>query len=497
MNKIILSFLLIILTSQIVSAKTYFVSVSGNDTSNGLSADNPLKTIPRAIALVVPGDTVLVRGGTHPYSATISISKSGTASAKYTLMAYPGERPVLDFSGTAFGKRGFSLSASYWFIKGIDFVKAGDNGMIISGGGNNVIEFCSFSENKDSGLQMGGGTHDNQIINCDSYYNADPTDYGDADGFACKMDVGTNNYFYGCRSWLNVDDGWDGYLRGTDNVSTTLENCWTWMNGYFKDGKDAGAAANGNGFKMGGSDDKLLKHDFKLTNCVAFDNKAKGFDQNNNKGSMIMHNCSAYRNKGNNFSVSQTLASGKILEVKNCVSADNKISLGSFAVQVTNSWLAPFSVSPNDFVSLDTTGVSGPRKADGSLPDVAFMHLAEGSDLINSGTDIGLPFKGILPDLGAFESDFSTGINLNQVSEHDFRAGFVQNELIILLNNPQNETVQASLYKLNGQLAWTSKFNGSVQVQKYNCLQLAPGIYILKISSGTKQLKAQKVIKVN
>ena len=72
------------------------------------------------------------------------------------------------------------------------------------------------------------------------------------------MDVGNNNYFYGCRSWLNVDDGWDGYLRGTDDVSTVLENCWTWMNGYFLDGSDGGASANGNGFKVGGSDDKTL-----------------------------------------------------------------------------------------------------------------------------------------------------------------------------------------------------------------------------------------------
>lgn len=59
--------------------------------------------------------------------------------------------------------------------------------MIISTGGYNVIEFCSFIGNEDSGLQLSGGAHNNKIINCDSYYNADPTDYGDADGFACKL----------------------------------------------------------------------------------------------------------------------------------------------------------------------------------------------------------------------------------------------------------------------------------------------------------------------
>ena len=31
------------------------------------------------------------------------------------------------------------------------------------------------------------------------------------------------------------------------------------------------------------------------------------------------------------------------------------------------------------------------------------MHLAEGSDLIDSGTDLGLPYSGSAPDLGAFE----------------------------------------------------------------------------------------------
>jgi hypothetical protein len=25
--------------------------------------------------------------------------------------------------------------------------------------------------------------------------------------------------------WMNCDDGWDGYLRGANGVTTTLENC--------------------------------------------------------------------------------------------------------------------------------------------------------------------------------------------------------------------------------------------------------------------------------
>lgn len=476
------------------AAKTYFVATGGSDSNTGLLIDSPFGTLTKAIGAVQPGDTIYVRGGTYSYSTTVSISKSGIASANYFLLAYPGERAVLDFSGTAFGKKGVSLTGNYWHIKGFDLKKAGDNGIYISGG-NNVIEFCSFSENKDSGMQLSGGAHDNQIINCDSYYNADPTDYGDADGFACKMDVGTNNAFYGCRSWMNVDDGWDGYLRGADDVSTTLENCWTWMNGYFKDGTDAGANANGNGFKMGGSDDKTLKHNFTLKNCVSFDNKAKGFDQNNNKGSMILYNCTGYHNVGNNFSISQALAAGKILEVKNCVAVDNKVSLGSFAIQATNSWMTGFSVSAADFVSLDTTGVSGPRKADGSLPDVAFVHLAAGSDLVDHGTDVGIPYKGNGPDLGAFESDFSTGTAILPEAGNAFRAGFANQNLIIKFSSVPEKPVSVQLFRINGQAVLSTEITRASQLSEINCSQLTSGIYVLKISSGSGKWQACKVIK--
>ncbi len=102
-------------------------------------------------------------------------------------------------------------------------------------GSNNIIEFCCFYENRDTGLQLGGGAANNQIINCDSYYNCDSSQ-GNADGFSPKMDVGTGNYFYGCRSWQNSDDAYDGYLRGADDVTTTYENCWAFKAGYLKDG---------------------------------------------------------------------------------------------------------------------------------------------------------------------------------------------------------------------------------------------------------------------
>jgi hypothetical protein len=53
-------------------------------------------------------------------------------------------------------------------------------------------------------------------------------------------------------------------------------------------------------------------------------------------------------------------------------------------------------------VSCDTAGLLGPRKANGDLPDIDFMHPA-GGKYIDKVIDVDLPYNGDAPDLGAFE----------------------------------------------------------------------------------------------
>jgi hypothetical protein len=108
--------------------------------------------------------------------------------------------------------------------------------------------------------------------------------------------------------------------------------------GYLKDGSVA-VNGNGNGFKMGGGTN--YRHNVTLKNCLAFSNKAKGFDQNNNVGNMTLYNCTAFGNGGNNYNITLALASGKVLTLTNCANFTGTVSLGSFAVQTTNSGLWP------------------------------------------------------------------------------------------------------------------------------------------------------------
>lgn len=357
-----------------------------------------------ALADVAPGDVILLAGGTYAMTGRIVLNTSGTAAELITVMADPEatERPILDFSVQEenSSNQGIQLKADYWHIKGLDIRKAGDNGMQIKGN-NNTIEFCSFYENADTGLQLDDGAADNLVLNCDSYYNADAS-VENADGFAAKLGVGSGNKFVGCRAWQNLDDGWDGYLRGADHVQTEYENCWAIKNGIMKSGEVGGG--DGNGFKTGGSDDKDLSHHATYKNCLAVGNVFDGFDHNSNRGAVSLYNCAAYDNGTNyNFSSSNALAS---LEVKNCAVVGATGSLNATSKDITfNSWQDGLSATSDDYESLVIDLLLGERQADGSLPEVDFMQLVSGSDLIDAGTNVGLTFQGQAPDIGAFEKE--------------------------------------------------------------------------------------------
>ena len=387
-------------SSTSVDSGAIYVAPNGSSSAAGTLADPT--TLATAVSRVAVGQTIYMRGGTYAYGSTIGISKNGSSGSPIKLKAYPldSNRPKLDFSSMSEGSsnRGINLNGDYWYLYGLDLYKAGDNCMFI-GGSNNTIEFTTFSECADSGLQLSGGASNNLIKNCDSFFNAD-SKLENADGFASKLDVGSGNKFVGCRAWNNLDDGWDGYLRGADNITTTYENCWAIDNGKLKNGSTSGG--DGNGFKTGGSDSKDLKHNATYTRCIAANNVSDGFDHNSNRGSITILNCAAHNNGSNiNFSTSNIAAS---LKIKNTISIGTLGGLAATSTDITNnSWQNGLSATSADFTSIDIALMKSARKSDGSLPDISYLHLVSGSDLRNAGTSVGLSYSGSAPDIGPFE----------------------------------------------------------------------------------------------
>jgi hypothetical protein len=427
------------------------VSPTGDDTTADGSSEKPFYSVQKAIDLVYAGDSIYMAAGTYNYPNRINIRTTGAADGgTIYLGTRNGQRALLDFSSMPVdsNNQGIRLTGSYWHLYGLDIKGAGDNGLLIernkpAGGtpddikGNtdeghhNIIEFCSFYDNKDTGLQMKNMAEYNRVINCDSYYNRDPED-GNADGFAPKLSVGTGNYFYGCRAWNNSDDGWDGILYDAkegfdDDMTTIYENCWAFNNGFLKDGSES--KGNGNGFKLGGSGNMDRRHNVILIRCLAFDNLMKGFDQNHNTGDMFLLNCTGYSSKylknKNHFTYKideDILAAGKELSLANCVAVwdgitdPDKSSYAPLRLMEGARYTCNFLTAASDYISTDTTGVTAPRKGDGSLPDLPFMRIIpSNTKLIDAGTILdGFNFNGIfidspdfngtLPDLGCFET---------------------------------------------------------------------------------------------
>ncbi len=400
MSKMLRIFSIVLSLSAVSFAQTdIYVSPTGNDTNPGTMAE-PLQSIATAISKAAPGTTIYLLAGVYELSSTLQPNVSGTAGNFINLWAYPGQKVVLDFSGQSYSSssRGIKINEDYWYLKGLDIRNAGDNGIYIKGS-HNIIENCSISYCKDTGIQVSDGGSYNYIHNCDAFDNNDPATGGqNADGIDVKLGGGPGNVIRGCRVYDNADDGFDCY--GTAN-RVVFDSCWAFHNGYNL-WNIPNFTGNGNGFKIGGAD-SVGPH--IVTNCVAFDNTVKGFDQNNNMAGLVLYNCTSYRNGTYNYSFPRTPLVG-VDTLKNDLSfdaghADETIVAG--AVLDSNSWQG-HTVTAADFLSLDTALARLPRLADGSLPSTALFRLAPGSGLINAGTDVGLPYQGTAPDIGAFES---------------------------------------------------------------------------------------------
>ncbi|WP_164891037.1 right-handed parallel beta-helix repeat-containing protein [Botryobacter ruber] len=327
----------------------------------------------KAVESANAGDRIYLKQGRYAFDATLTIKRDGSALAMISLLDDPTDagRPLFDFSALPekSSSNGLLLKASYWHIKGIDVTKAGHNGLKVQGGSHNLIEYCTFSQCRDTGLQLSDGASQNTVLNCDSFENSD-SKKENADGFACKMDVGTGNKFVGCRSWNNMDDGWDGYLRGVDSVTTSYENCWAFLNGISKEGVISGG--DGNGFKTGGSDDKTLKHNAVYIRCIAAANVADGFDHNSNRGNVTIYHCVAHNNKRNMAFLKDNPLSK--LTVKNSIVHGPVGKLFADSIDINhNSWQAGAALKDDDFRSVDVKLLLLPRKVDGSLPDISYL----------------------------------------------------------------------------------------------------------------------------
>lgn len=427
-------------------ATTYYASPNG--TGDGKSYNKPTTFAKGLKLLSNAGDTLYLFSGQYDLLTTDVNNLVGTASKRIVISGYEGINAegrydaILDFRKTEYGKRGLQIknTCSYLHVKNLTLRYSGKNNLI-NYGSYNLFENLDIYGSADTGCQMKEGGN-NVIKNVDSHDNFDYETMsgntanfgGNADGFADKQHSGGPNHYIGCRAWNNSDDGWDFFQR-VSSSNTIIENCVCFQNGpaYYNmkdhpryetdkawfDSKVGTqmtdrygntititlekypCQGNGNGFKMGGqyTDHKILIH-----HCLAVGNNERGFDQNNNGGTMWVYNCSAYQN---NVNFGFTTAFGTNY-MRNNITLSSKnadqYKAQTIAANDHNSWNTGLTASSSDFQSLDTTQILAARKSDGSLAEGTFMRLKSSSKLIDAGIDVDLAYNGDAPDLGCYET---------------------------------------------------------------------------------------------
>lgn len=409
---------------------TYYVSTSGNDSNPG-TIGSPFASWAKLNSVLVAGDTAYIRGGTYQsllspvntFTYLLEWTFSGSGGAHITVRNYPGESPIFDmgnFDQINVPRIGVHITGTFVDFIGLRFTnmpqiagtpQANSEGMRLELGANAQVTLtnCEWDHIQGAGCRVTQNTPTSAHVtftNCDSHHNGDPFNggggvYGNADGF--DANGGTVTYI-GCRSWWNSDDGFDTFYNDS---FVTYRNCWSFWNGYVPGTfNDPGQQADGMGFKWGSTTSDLrTTHLRTFENCLAFQNKAWGFDQNVSRCVAWFYNNTSYQNGRGGWATGFGISPRVNSILRNNASYLDPVTVSDMTglTQDHNSWNG-FTPTAASFLSLSTSGVDGPRQSDGSLPVLNFLHLSVSSNLINKGVDVGLAFDGPAPDLGAYET---------------------------------------------------------------------------------------------
>lgn len=109
--------------------RTYYVAPLGADANPG-TAELPFGTLAVALARLRAGDTLYVRAGTYHEAVRDVPLAAGTPTEPVRVLAYPGERPVLE--GLL-----WLQDASYWTIDGLNVTWAAD----LAGPADHMVKF--------------------------------------------------------------------------------------------------------------------------------------------------------------------------------------------------------------------------------------------------------------------------------------------------------------------------------------------------------------------
>lgn len=451
---------LLLLSASLIGQTTYYVRADGNNSNTGLDTTTATAwaTIEHAFQTINGGDTAyfMDRGGVFYETSEVTLNpglgqgNAGSISNPLHFFNYPGESPIIDFSthtqtgGTFVGVsiantnaiklRGITVQGVRQYVDE-QWIAA----LSMIGNGNVWLDRMVTSDNGGIGTWV--NDYDSLwVTNCDSYNNCDSTSIGNlggrGDGFNLssggdRADTLKATWVTGCRSWNNSDDGFD---MGTTK-QVYMSNNYIWNIGTL-DG-------DGNAIKFAWGDVLETSKRRVNNNLMAFCTSSAIGEVNLND-TVNGPNGEYFNNTV--YSCLTGFRSAPLSGGRNCSTVNssvvhrNNLVYNSYDAFFDQTWLfacaagvpvytdqqyctyevmdtnpfwqynSNYSVTAADFLSTDSATIVAQLGADrdletGALPELSTaLQLASGSELIDGGIDVGLPFNGSAPDLGAFES---------------------------------------------------------------------------------------------
>jgi len=383
------------------------------------------------IAALQPGDTLLLRSGI--YHEKLSLPRSGSAGRLITIRAWPGEKPVIAARGAV-----LNLNKDHWLIEGLIFDQQKDSTDAVPvSGSNNIIRRCEFRNGSRDCIDGSGKSRNNIIEQCtihDFVWKRGHDAHGIVLNPGARGWIIRNNTIYNCGGdciQLYADDK-NSVASYSKNITITGNILYT---------------------KLGADSENAL--DFKgVDSCLVEANEIYGFA---NKAWVTQKGCRNIIGRYNRIHDSQRgiefrgeggktpanirlhknvlyniqdfyaikfdgvsnaeLANNTIANVKaTCLRVEGQgLQGGYFRNNLIFQAEAPsisrpfnLQVDHNGWFKTAAKNLSGNGDRTGDDPlfenATAFnFKLQTGSPAIDAGVNVGLAFKGVAPDLGAYE----------------------------------------------------------------------------------------------
>jgi len=401
------------LQDRVYAGQTYYISTQGSDSNPG-SISSPWRSLEFAVTIAKAGDTIIMRGGTY-FMNEVWIDRNkgrGGAPGQYlTIKNFSGEQPFLKYSS-----RRLIIHADYVRVEGLHLempwscevfgtanqiinnkmtgpqpkfgaIETGGTDVLIEG---NYIEYDDTGGNtQDHGIYVHKGqritVRNNTIIGArgygihlfDEHKNADPAEWA-ANPFVIKDYTIEGNFVSGSqtRSGMII-------AKGRGGAFITLENIIVRKNIFSSN------------------------HDFGL--YIRQGDNVKVF------------NNTFYSDGIASLYIQPSNINGVITGASNLTVKNNIFVISGERAHVRNKATVPNFVLENNLYNTGPRieGISDPKPivADPLFvnENAADFNLQSISPAIDKGLDIGLPFAGAAPDLGAFEFGDPTSVGGSEI----------------------------------------------------------------------------------